>query len=425
MNSLSRSGLTLVVVILSLFAVHGKSADVCDYDESVEIIQKTLASVTNETSIALGLFDGSLQSSFTNGTHYTILVPTNEAFDELAKANGLAEEEDLKIPPPVLRFHVIEGIALFGAIETPDKSTVESGETFDTLLADTKIELRFELKEGVEAADVKSLDDVTTHFLGPYNSAEMVTTFGYDLIEDNGLDSDCVMPVSILLIDHVLIPPNSEDESPTPDPDAGFDAGSTSPGGSGSAGDCYKENYLAGSITCVAGCGLTPGPSCNNVVCASGCPDPSSVGMSTLGAGESSTSSSSSSEAEGYSHMPSDATMPQTLVPSESSGSGYGINCAFGPCGGPTVGAIGGPTVGAIGGPTVGKISVPNTSGCASGPCVGKLATKHSYGSSRSVSTSKCLANNSPCQKGPRNGCCSGICERPNGSVQKYNCLDY
>ena len=67
-------------------------------------------------------------------------------------------------------------------------------------------------------------------------------------------------------------------------------------------------------MTCVAGCGLTPGPSCNNIVCASGCPAPSSVGMSTLGGG-----SSSASTAGGY-------------IPSGSSG--YGINCAFGPCGG-------------------------------------------------------------------------------------------
>ena len=61
--------------------------------------------VKNETSIAAGIswnpdIQAIQQNSLSNDTHYTILVPTNEAFDELAKANGLAEEEDLKIPPP-------------------------------------------------------------------------------------------------------------------------------------------------------------------------------------------------------------------------------------------------------------------------------------------------------------------------------------
>jgi len=420
MNCLSRSLFALAVVILSLFVVHGQSTDVCDLEETLEIIMKVFDTVKNETSIAAGInwnpdIQALQQNSLSNETHYTILVPTNEAFDELAKANGLAEEEDLKIPPPVLRFHIIEGIALFGEIESEENETVESGDTFDTLLADTKIEIKFERKAGV--VNITSPEDVITTFVGPYNSAEMVTTFGYDLADEKGLGSDCIMPVSVILIDQVLIPPNreeeshsGEDESPMSGPDEDFEAGATSPGGYGSGGNCYRSNFLYGSVTCVAGCGLTPGSACNNIVCATGCPDPSSIGMSTLGGG-----SSSASTPGGYSYMPSENTMglPKTLMPSESSGSGYGINCAFGPCGGPTVG------------PTVGKISVPNKSGCASGPCVGKLHASHSYGSSRSVSPSKCLANNSECIRGPGNNCCSGICERPNGGVNKYNCLDY
>ena len=138
----------------------------------------------------------------------------------------------------VLRFHIIEGIALFGEIESEENETVKSGDTFDTLLADTKIEIKFERKAGV--VNVTSPEDVITTFVGPYNSAEMVTTFGYDLADEKGLGSDCIMPVSVILIDHVLIPPNreeespsGEDESPTSGPGEDFEAGTTSPGGSG------------------------------------------------------------------------------------------------------------------------------------------------------------------------------------------------